>query len=67
MKMRLKLFPCKPQTHLLHPVKTHTQTHIEWVERETFGKHTFNTQTSLTKKGENKWSIGSQQHNRIEE
>jgi hypothetical protein len=51
MKMRLKLFPCKPQTHLLHPIKKHTHTHIERVERETFEKHTLNTQTSLTKKG----------------
>jgi hypothetical protein len=66
MKMRLKLFPCKPQTHLPTPNKN-THTRFERVERETFGKHTFNTQTSLTKKGENKWSIGSQQHNRIEE
>jgi hypothetical protein len=48
MKMRLKLF--KPQTHLPTPNKN-TYTHIERVEKETFGKHTFNTQTSLTKKG----------------
>jgi hypothetical protein len=67
MKTRLKLFPSKAQTHFLHPIKKHTHIHIERVERETFGKYTFNTQTSLTRKGKKNWPIGSQQHNRIEE
>jgi hypothetical protein len=60
-----EIFPCKTQTHLLRPIKTHTHT-LKGLREKPLENTLLIHRHHSPKRGK-KWSIGSQQHNRIEE